>query len=167
MFRGNGLFPLSNTGVIFGGPLGVTTATNRPTGAVGTRIRAPIGGVATPSGNNAIFGDGFKFSDFGQLTSDLRRCGANLFANYDLTDQINIFVKAQYFGSRADELVQQPTFNTPLFGGANGLLIRPGLVSSRRTTSTRMGASARCCNTPAKRCSRGLIATPMHASSTS
>ncbi|MFN3990581.1 MAG: TonB-dependent receptor domain-containing protein [Erythrobacter sp.] len=140
VFRGLSLFPLSNTGVIFGGPLGVTTATTRPTGAVGnqafqfdangnlvpytvgTRIRALIGGVPTPSGNNAIFGDGFKFSDFGQLTSDLRRFGANLFANYDLTDKINIFVEAQYFDSRADELVQQPTFNTPLFGGASGAL---------------------------------------------
>lgn len=140
VFRGLGLFPLSNNGVIFGGPLGVTIATNRPTGAVGnqafqfdaagnlvpynvgTRIRALIGGVATPSGNNAIFGDGFRFSDFGQLTSDLRRFGANLFANYDVTDKINIFVEAQYFDSRANELVQQPTFNTPLFGGASGAL---------------------------------------------
>jgi outer membrane receptor protein involved in Fe transport len=140
VFRGLGLFPLSNTGVIFGGPLGVTTATNRPTGAVGnqafqfdaagnlvpynvgTRVRALIGGVATPSGNNSIFGDGFRFSDFGQLTSDLRRFGANLFANYDVTDKINVFVEAQYFDSRANELVQQPTFNTPLFGGASGAL---------------------------------------------
>jgi outer membrane receptor protein involved in Fe transport len=140
VYRGLGLYPLSNTGVIFGGPLGVTTATNRPTGAVGnqafqfdasgnlvpynvgTRIRALVGGVATPSGNNAIFGDGFKFSDFGQVTSDLRRFGANLFANYDLTDKVNIFVEAQYFDSRADELVQQPTFNTPLFAGASGPL---------------------------------------------
>lgn len=140
VFRGLGLFPLSNTGVIFGGPLGVTTSTARPTGAVGnqafqfdaagnlvpynvgTRVRSLIGGVATPSGNNSIDGDGFKFSDFGQLTSDLRRFGANLFANYDLTDKINVFVEAQYFDSRADELVQQPTFNTPLFGGASSAL---------------------------------------------
>lgn len=140
IYQGLGLYVLSNTGVIFGGPLGVTTSTARPTGTVGnqafqfdaagnlvpynvgTRIRALIGGVATPSGNNAIFGDGFKFSDFGQLTSDLRRFGANLFANYDLTDKINIFVEAQYFDSRADELTQQPTFNTPLFGGASSAL---------------------------------------------
>lgn len=140
VFRGLGLFALSNNGVIFGGPLGITTSTASPTGRVGaqafqfdasgnlvpynvgTRIRALIGGVATPSGNNAIFGDGFKFSDFGQLTSNLRRFGANAFANYDLTDNINIFAEAQYFDSRADELVQQPTFNTPLFGGASGAL---------------------------------------------
>lgn len=140
VFRGLGLFALSNNGVIFGGPLGITTSTARPTGAVGnqafqfdasgnlvpytvgTRIRALVGGAAVPSGNNAIFGDGFKFSDFGQLTSDLRRFGANLFANYDVTDNINIFVEAQYYGSRADELVQQPTFNTPLFAGASGAL---------------------------------------------
>lgn len=140
VFRGLGLFPLSNNGVIFGGPLGVTTATNRPTGAVGnqafqfdaagnlvpynvgTRVRSLIGGAAVPSGNNSIDGDGFKFSDFGQLTSDLRRFGANLFANYDVTDKINIFVEAQYFDSRANELVQQPTFNTPLFGGSSGAL---------------------------------------------
>lgn len=151
VFRGLGLFPLSNTGVLFSptavpgapgfNPIGVTTATTRPTGVagpgqafqfdaagnlvpfnVGTRIRALINNVATPSGNNAIFGDGFRFSDFGQLTSDLRRFGANLFANYDVTDKINVFVEAQYFDSRADELVQQPTFNTPLFGGASGAL---------------------------------------------
>jgi outer membrane receptor protein involved in Fe transport len=138
VYRGLGLFVLSNTGVIFGGPLGVTNATSRPTGAVGdqafqfdangnlvpftvgTRIRALSGGNAIPSGFNAIDGEGFKFSDFGQLTSDLRRFGANLFANYDVTDKINVFVEAQYFDSRADELTQQPTFNTPLFGGASG-----------------------------------------------
>ncbi len=151
IFRGNGLFPLSNTGVLVGGlvgqtpvpfnPLGITTATTSATGqagaqafqfdaqgnlvpfSVGTRIRAlNAAGVAIPSGNNAVGGDGFRFSDFGQLTSDLRRFGANLFANYDLTDKINIFVEAQYFDSRADELVQQPTFNTPLFGGASSAL---------------------------------------------
>lgn len=138
VYRGLGLFVLSNTGVIFGGPLGVSNSTARPTGAagdqafqfdaagnlvpytVGTRIQALIGGVPTPSGFNSIDGQGFKFSDFGQLTSDLRRFGANLFANYDVTDKINVFVEAQYFDSRADELVQQPTFNTPLFGGASG-----------------------------------------------
>lgn len=163
VFRGLGLFPLANNGVIFGGPLGVTTAAGNATGTVGaqafqfdaagnlvpynvgTRIRALIGGVGTPSGNNAILGDGFKFSDFGQLTSDLRRFGVNAYANYDLTDKINIFAEAQYFDSRANELVQQPTFNTPLFAGASGALTfnvsNPFLTTQARTVLTNAGVT--------------------------
>jgi outer membrane receptor protein involved in Fe transport len=127
-------------------PIGVTTSAASPTGVagggqafgfdaagnlvpytVGTRILAlgqpdPVTGVrpTSPSGNNAIGGDGFRFSEFGQLTSDLRRFGANIFLNYDVTENINVFVEAQYYDARADELTQQPTFNTRLFDGQMG-----------------------------------------------
>lgn len=152
VFRGLTLFPVSNTGVLVSGafagggtfpvnPLGVTNAPGNATGLAGTqafqfdaagnlvpynagtRIRSLVNGVATPQGSNAIDSDGFKFSDFGQLTSDLRRFGANVFANYDLTDNVNIFVEAQYYDARADELVQQPTFNAALFTGPSGGLV--------------------------------------------
>lgn len=143
LYFGSRIYALSNTGVIFGGPLGVTTAGSALNGlsgtgafqfdaqgnlvpfTVGVRPLLPAPANATTraaSGIRGFGGDGFQFSDFGQLTSNLRRFGANLFANYDVTDNINLFVEAQYFDSRADELVQQPTFNTPLFAGASGPL---------------------------------------------
>lgn len=138
LFTGSRIFALSNTGVIVGGPLGISfsgAARNGLSGTgafefdesgnlvpfnVGTRPLNP--GGATANGIRGIGGDGFQFSDFGQLTSDLRRFGANLFLNYDVADNINVFVEAMYYDARADELTQQPTFNTPLFGGLSSAL---------------------------------------------
>lgn len=70
----------------------------------------------------ATGGDGFRFSDFGQITSDLRRLSVMTFANFDITDNVNIFAEGLYYDARADELVQQPTFNSTLFGGASAAL---------------------------------------------
>jgi outer membrane receptor protein involved in Fe transport len=140
LFNSANLFPLSNGGVIFGGPLGVTTAGGALNGlsgdgafafdpatgnlvpfTVGVRPLLATGGDAA-TGLRAFGGDGFQFVDFGQLTSDLRRFGANIFANYDITDNINVFTELQYYDARADELTQQPTFNSPFFGGASSAL---------------------------------------------
>lgn len=138
LFAGSRLFVLSNNGVIFGGPLGVSASGAALNGLSGTgAFEFDAGGNLVPfnvgtrplnvAGTAAVGlrgfgGDGFQFSDFGQITSDLRRFGANIFGNYDVTDNINVFVEAQYYDARADELVQQPTFNTPLFGGASSAL---------------------------------------------
>jgi outer membrane receptor protein involved in Fe transport len=145
LFSGSRIFALTPLGLIINGPGGVTTAGadldgvfNNAVGAFqfdaggnlvpfnpGTRpLNLPnTAGVITANGIRGIKGDpAFQFSDFGQLTSDLRRFGANLFLNYDLTDNINLFVEAQYYDARADELVQQPTFNSTLFGGLSGAL---------------------------------------------
>lgn len=141
LFSPSRIFALSALGLIIEGPGGVTTAGadldgifNNAAGAFqfdaggnlvpfnpGTR---PLNvGGATANGIRGIGGDrAFQFSDFGQLTSDLRRFGANLFLNYDVTDNINVFVEAQYYDARANELVQQPTFNSTLFGGLSGAL---------------------------------------------
>ncbi|WP_438727996.1 TonB-dependent receptor domain-containing protein [Parasphingorhabdus sp. DH2-15] len=137
LFNSTNLFILSNGGVISGGPLGISAAPgalNGLSGAgafqfdpttgnlvpfnVGVRPLLDTGGTAA-TGIRAFGGDGFQFVDFGQLTSDLRRFGANIFANYDITDNINVFTELQYYDARADELVQQPTFNSPFFGGAS------------------------------------------------
>ncbi len=125
-FRGVNLIVLSNNGVIFGGPIGVGFG-SQPGDTVfqfdagGDLIPFTVG--ARTSGIRAVGGgDGFQFVDFNQLTSDLRRFGANVFANYDVTDNINVFTELQYYDARADELVQQPTFNTPLFGGGSSAL---------------------------------------------
>jgi outer membrane receptor protein involved in Fe transport len=138
LFQPSRLFALTNNGLIVGGPLGVSTAGAALNGLSGTGafqfddagnlIPFNVGtrplnvGGATANGIRGIGGEGFQFSDFGQLTSDLRRFGANLFLNYDVTDNINVFVEATYYDARADELVQQPTFNSTLFGGLSSAL---------------------------------------------
>lgn len=145
LFNNSRIFALTANGLVINAPGGVTTAgadldgifTNAA-GAFqfdaagnlvpfnpGTRpLNLPnAAGVVTANGLRGIGGDrAFQFSDFGQLTSDLRRFGANLFLNYDVTDNINVFVEAQYYDARADELVQQPTFNSTLFGALSGAL---------------------------------------------
>lgn len=124
-FRNVRIAQLSNNGVIFGGPIGVSFGA--PEGStvfgfnsIGDLLPFNVGTPIEPARSTG--GDGFRFSDFGQLTSDLRRFGVNIFANYDVTDKINVFTELQYYDARADELVQQPTFNAPFFGGFSSAL---------------------------------------------
>jgi len=76
-------------------------------------------GVVFP-GTSGTGGDGFKFADFTQITSDLKRTTAVGFITYEISDDIDFFAEGTHFRSRADELVQQPTFNSSLFGGVSG-----------------------------------------------
>lgn len=140
LFSPSRLFALTPLGLIINGPGGVTTAGSDVDGIFNNAVGAfqfnaagnlvpfnpgtrPLNTNGTANGIRGIGGDpAFQFSDFGQLTSDLRRFGANLFLNYDVTDNINLFVEAQYYDARADELVQQPTFNSTLFGGLSSAL---------------------------------------------
>jgi len=73
-------------------------------------------------GTSGSQGDGFRFNDFSQITSDLNRTIVNAFLTFELTPNIELFAEGTYFSSRADELVQQPTFNSSLFGGSSGAL---------------------------------------------
>ena len=65
-------------------------------------------------------GDGFSFNDFSQITSNLERINANAFFTFDLTNNIRFFSEGMFFQGKGDELVQQPTFNSTLFGGVPG-----------------------------------------------
>lgn len=76
-------------------------------------------GVVFP-GTSGTGGEGFRFEDFTQITSDLIRTTATGFITYKLTDNIDLFAEGTHFRSRADELIQQPTFNSSLFGGTSG-----------------------------------------------
>jgi outer membrane receptor protein involved in Fe transport len=96
-FDPNGNLVPYNRGILFAGP--ITAAASRNAG-----------------------GDGFQFNDFTQITSDIRRISANLFLNYDLTDEIRLFGEGLYFQGRSDELIQQNSFNSTLFGGVSGAL---------------------------------------------
>lgn len=94
------------------------------------------------SGTSNAGGDGFAFNDFAQITSDLERTTANAFFTMSLTDNIELFIEGTHFRSRADELVQQPTFNSNLFGGASGQL-RFNVNSPFLTTQARNALIAR------------------------
>lgn len=76
-------------------------------------------GIVFP-GTSGSGGDGFRFSDYTQITSDLRRTTLNGFITFEVAPSIELFAEGTYFKSRADELVQQPTFNSSLFGGLSG-----------------------------------------------
>ncbi|WP_026091313.1 TonB-dependent receptor [Blastomonas sp. AAP53] len=81
-----------------------------------------FGGPITSGASRSSAGDGFIFADFNQITSDVRRISANLFFNYDVTDNIRFFAEGTFFNGRGNELVQQQSFNSTLFGGGSGAL---------------------------------------------
>lgn len=78
-------------------------------------------GVVFP-GTSGSGGEGFNFADYTQITSDLKRTTFNGFMTFEVTPSIELFAEGIYFESRADELTQQPTFNSSLFGGLSGAL---------------------------------------------
>ena len=101
-------------------PFGVRTANGLQFDALGNLV--PFNqGVVYP-GTSGSGGDGFVFSDFTQITSDLNRTSANAFVTFDVAPSVQLFFEGSYFQSRADELTQQPTFNSSLFGGLSGAL---------------------------------------------
>ena len=73
-------------------------------------------GIVFP-GTSGSGGEGFTFADFTQITSDLKRTTAVGFLTFELAEGLELFAEGTHFRSRADELVQQPTFNSSLFGG--------------------------------------------------
>ncbi|WP_448658568.1 TonB-dependent receptor domain-containing protein [Sphingomonas sp. CJ99] len=78
-------------------------------------------GVVFP-GTSGSGGQGFTFADYTQITSDLRRTTLNGFLTFEFTPGFEFFAEGTFFKSRADELTQQPTFNSSLFGGLSGAL---------------------------------------------
>lgn len=78
----------------------------------------PFVGINSSGGSEGAF----RFNDFGQITSDLERDIFNAFVNFEFTPAVKFFAEGTYFRSRGDELVQQPTFNSSLFGGSSGAL---------------------------------------------
>lgn len=73
-------------------------------------------------GTRSSGGDGFRFSDYSQITSNLKRQAFNGFLNFRFSDAFKIFAEATYYKAVAHQLVRQPSFNSSLFGGANGAL---------------------------------------------
>ena len=140
LFRNTSLPFLSRGGVIFGGPLSLSA------GFDGQGNLVPFNTGEIVEGIRAVGGDGFRFADFGQIESDVERTTANAFVTWEFTPGIEAYGEAWYFESRADELVQQPTFNTVLFGGSSGGLRfssdNPFLNDAARATLADAGVTA-------------------------
>lgn len=79
-------------------------------------------GIVIPGQIYASGGDGFRFNDYNQITSDLTRDTGNVFVHYDASDAFKPFFEGTIFHSYGNELVQQPTFNSNLFSGSSGPL---------------------------------------------
>lgn len=81
-------------------------------------------------------GDGFDLQSTGQLFSDLERLTAFALGHYDVTDNLTVFVEANYARTEAVELVNQPVYNSALFGppsqGLGVLLSNPFLNDQAR-----------------------------------
>ncbi len=100
--------------------------------------------AALPNGAaRASGGDGFTFNDYIQITSNLTRLNANLFFTYDVTDNVRFFAEGMFFEGKGDELVQQPSFNSTLFGGSSAALTfsvtDPRLTSQARAQLASLG----------------------------
>ncbi len=142
---------LTQGGLITAASRGATfTAANNVAGAIQNFQFDPSGnlvpfnrGIRFLGATEYSGGDGFRFNDFAQITSDLRRDIFNGFATFDVTDNISLFAEGTYFHSRGDELVQQPTFNSSLFAGTSGPLTfnvnSPFLTTQARNQLTALG----------------------------
>lgn len=97
-------------------------------------------------GINSSGGDGFRFNDFSQITSDVDRDIFNGFATYEFSEALQFFAEGTYYKAGGDELVQQPTFNSSLFGGASGALTfdvtSPFLTEQARATLIANGVNS-------------------------
>ncbi len=110
----------------------VTSATNAAGGSVAAAVRnlqfnpagelVPFNRGIQSVGSNASGGDGFRFNDYSQIRSNLERDIVYGMGSFEFSPAFTVFAEGTYFRSRGDELVQQPTFNSSLFGGASGAL---------------------------------------------
>lgn len=102
-------------------------------------------GTRFASVQEASGGDGFRFNDFSQITSTLRRNTLNGFASFRVAPALELFAEGTYFHSRGDELVQQPSFNSSLFGGSSGALTfdvnNPLLTAQARAQLVALGVN--------------------------
>lgn len=78
----------------------------------------PGGGTGSVIFQNG--GDGLKLASLTSLFMDSERHNANVFFNYDVTDSVRFKAEAWYSKNRSTEIINQPTFNSPAFGGLPG-----------------------------------------------
>lgn len=75
----------------------------------------PGGGTGSPIVQNG--GDGLRNAELNALNTDLERHNANLLLGYNLTDTMRFRSELWYARTDSEEIVNQPFFNSPAFGG--------------------------------------------------
>jgi len=75
-------------------------------------------GVNFGTNGSASGGDGVNLAEAGQLISDVDRSQAYLLGKFELTDALEAFWEASWYGAQARELVDQNTYNAIGFGTA-------------------------------------------------
>ena len=110
---------LSRSGVLINGSGAFNYQFDRSGNLVPYNRGIPFAAALPNLASRSSGGDGFNFNDYIQITSTIERINANLFTSYDLSDNIRFFAEGMFFQGKGDELVQQPTFNSSLFGGTS------------------------------------------------
>ncbi len=65
-------------------------------------------------------GDGLKLSEFTSLYTDSERYNFNLFTNYEIAESVRFKAEAWLARTKATQLINQPGYNSPAFGGLPG-----------------------------------------------
>ena len=93
-------------------------------------------------------GDGLSLADTTQILSDTKRLTLNLNGSFEITPNVEFFVESLYFRGKARELVDQPTYATPLVGSRTNpqgpLLVSvddPRLTAQARATLIGLGVT--------------------------
>ena len=76
--------------------------------------------LGAPTGNPvfASGGDGERLSQVSTLLSPTERMNFDVLGNFNLIDSVNLFTEGWFSETHATDLLQQPAYNTILFGGA-------------------------------------------------
>lgn len=123
------------------GPGGDTVLHFNPNGEL---VPYNPGSAFTPV--DASGGDGLNLLEAGQLTSDLERKTFMSTARWALTDTIDVFFEGSYYRSESRELVDQWSYNSPLFGGLSAMIRFPAdhamLTPQARATLQSLGVTS-------------------------
>lgn len=125
-----GGIPIVDDGVVYA-PTGLGLPAS-PTGTYGVKngsgqlLAWAIGSTlspynpGTPTGNPVFtsYGEGERLSQVSTLLSPTERINLDLLGNFKINDNVNLFTEGWFSESHATDLLQQPAYNTVLFGGA-------------------------------------------------
>jgi iron complex outermembrane receptor protein len=111
------------TGIGLPAPPGGTYGINNSAGQLlgwGTGSSLGPYDIGTPTGNPVFVsgGDGERLSQVSELLTPTERINFDLLGNFKFNDSVNLFTEGWFSETHATELVQQPAYNTVLFGGA-------------------------------------------------
>jgi outer membrane receptor protein involved in Fe transport len=106
----------------------------------------PYNPGSTFSATDASGGDGLDLVEAGQITSDLERKSVLTTARWALNDSVDLFFEGSFYSADSLELVDQYTFNSPLFGGLSAMIrfpsTHPLLTAQAQSTLAGLGVTS-------------------------